>query len=136
MSGVDLSTLIAAMMTRGGPDRIDARNHRHLHEALIRIGHDLPKNELLPVLKGLPDPEVGRRVPGVTRALWNMNMVGALTVFESCEIAEYRAEIGRLKSLADAVEALPEFVRATIYRRAEDWSMSVETDLKKERQAV
>jgi hypothetical protein len=136
MSDVDLTTLIAAMMTGGGPDRIDARDHRPLHEALVRIGQDLPSNGLLPPLKGLPDPEIGRRVPGVTRALWNMNSIGALTVFESPQSAEYHAEVRRLKELAGAVDALPESVRAAIYRRAEDWSMRVATDLKKERQAV
>jgi hypothetical protein len=136
MLGVDLSTLIAAMMASGGPNRIDARDHRHLHEALLRIGQDLPSSGFLPPLKGLPDPEVGRRVPGVTRALWNMNAIGALTVSESHQAAEYRAEFRRIKELSAAVEDLPEFVRTVIYRRAADWSISVATDLKNDRQPV
>lgn len=133
MAGVGLKTLIAALITEGGPEHLDARNHRRLHETLVQLGRDLP-SETLPALSGVPDPEVGLRVRGVTRALWDMHAAGALYMYELGSTAEYRVEFGKVRELAAGAQALPGWIREIIHRRAIDWSIAVETDLKNERQ--
>lgn len=70
MSQLGMSDLVAAMIAAGGPSCTDARDHRHLHAALVRLGEH--GGSALPPLAGRPDADVGLRVHGVTHALWSL----------------------------------------------------------------
>jgi hypothetical protein len=70
------------MLAAGGPACTDARQHRHLHAALVRLGHEVVGSTTFPSLESRPDPEVGLRIAGVTQALWSLVGNGYFRVWE------------------------------------------------------
>lgn len=136
MSAIAMSDLLLAMLASGGPDRLDARDHRRVHEALIGYLSEpmAPKDrELLPALETTPDPEVGVRLRGVTKALWRLHALGFLAAKEYDDHAEFELVF---HERSDVVDALSAEARNKLQRRAEFWSIASETDLKKRRQAA
>ncbi|MDZ5447787.1 hypothetical protein U2F26_34660 [Micromonospora sp. 4G57] len=94
--------LLAALLAAGGPSRLDARDHRRLHEALIAlwIDHELGSADraCLPISNPVPDPEVQLRVSGVTRAIWQLHSWGVLVAEESQGRAEYLVDHSALQA--------------------------------------
>ena len=132
--------LLAALLAAGGPSRLDARDHRRLHEALIALWMDRELGSAdracLPISKPVPDPEVQLRVGGVTRAIWQLHCWGVLVAEQSEGRAEYLVDHSALQARIPSEKALSPNAWSAIHRRAADWNRAVETDLKYERQAV
>ncbi|MFC5996024.1 hypothetical protein ACFQE5_17605 [Pseudonocardia hispaniensis] len=130
--------LLAAMLTCGGPSYFDARDHRRLHESLMALWSDVASDpavcDLLPLQDPVPDPEVRWRFRGVTRALWKLNADRVLLADATVGSAHFKVDQDAAESYAAGCETLPKTAIEAIYRRAADWNISVETDLKKERQ--
>jgi hypothetical protein len=89
-----LSDLIVTIMAAGGVVALPAQNHRRCHEALAEL-HDNKGQEvdrLWARFGGRPqlrrDPDVGRRVEGVTSALWEAVNVGKMRAYEEADGSE------------------------------------------------
>lgn len=132
-----MSELLAAMLTCGGPASFDARDHRRLHESLMALWSDVSSDpatcDLLPLHDPMPDPEVRWRFKGVTAALWTLNASRVLLADVAVGKAQYKVDPDAAESFAEGHETLPVAVLAAIQRRAADWNISVDTDLKKAR---
>lgn len=133
MVAVTVSDLITAMAVSGGPSRFHARNHRPLHEALVYLNDHAGENLLGG--KPVPDPEVGLRVRGVTKALWDLCRTGFLsaegvgqqTYFVVANRSDSRFCLGSMSINAHVARA--------IHLAADRWACS-ETRLKKSRQVA
>lgn len=135
MSVIGMSHLLATMLAAGGPSRLDVRDHRRLHEALAALASE-HRDDLvgyaLPPLDTVPDPEVGVRVRGVTRGLWDLCAAGVLVSSETCGHAEYVVDHDQLES--EAASDLPIEIWSVIAHYAQDWRRALDTDLKNARQ--
>lgn len=119
---VGMSDLLAAMLAAGGPSCIDAREHRHLHAALVGLGKDGLRGAAFPSLDGRPDPDVGLRVSGVTPALWDLVGAGLLRVLERPGGADLMVEGAALPSGRRVLMRLRPTEQAAIYRAAGYWA--------------
>src|SRR5215212_8505496 len=84
-----LSNLIVTIMAAGEVEALPVQNDRRCHEALARL-QESDAQEAAGIwtrFGGRPqlrrDPDVGRRVEGVTYALWEAVEEGRLRVYES-----------------------------------------------------
>lgn len=89
-----LSDLIVTIMAAGEVPALPAQNHRRCHEALAKL-HDNDGQEadrLWARFGGRPllrrDPDVGRRVEGVTPALWEAVNAGKMRAYENADGTE------------------------------------------------
>jgi hypothetical protein len=127
--------LIATMLCSGGPVRMDALNHRNLHRALcsffVEFGH-VADGEI--VLR--PDPEVGVRVPGVTRALWKLCELGVIKATDRRGSAEFTVQPQIATYVAEVSPPLPVDAHRKLQCVAKNWAAAELTDLKKSRHAA
>lgn len=135
MSVIGMSRLLATMLAAGGPSRLDVHDHRRLHETLAMLASEY-RDDLadysLPSLETSPDPEVGVRVRGVTRGLWDLCAAGVLVSSEGCGQAEYVVDHIQLES--QAASDLPVEIWTVLAHYAQDWRRALDTDLKNARQ--
>lgn len=119
-----MSELIAAMIAAGGPTCTDARDHWPLHQALVRLGSDAPESASLPLLRSRPDPEVGRRVHGVTRALWDLVGCGLLCVDNSQDDVRFIVDTAELPRARRGLMRLDPQSQMVVYAAAERWALA------------
>lgn len=117
-----MSELLAAMIAAGGATCTDAREHRHLHAALVRLGKAVEGSRSLPPLSGRPDPDVGLRVEGVTGALWSLVASGVLQVREHVGGADFVVDPNRLPAARRSLMRLGEPDRSAVYSAADFWA--------------
>lgn len=129
-----MSDLVAAMIAAGGPSHTDVNDHRRLHRALVGLGA-AGGSAVLPALVARPDPDVGLRVVGVTRALWQLVESGLLTVQERPGGAELVVDESALPSARHVLMRLPEVERRAVYAAADRWA-SASTSRKKAARAL
>ncbi len=91
MSMRGISDLIVAIMAAGDVDALDARRPRLAHEALVAVAN-AGTPAALAVLRRFgvevtwsPDPDVGRRVEGLTSATWAAVAAGLLEPHENTQ---------------------------------------------------
>ncbi|WP_143030154.1 hypothetical protein [Pseudonocardia oroxyli] len=140
MTRLVMPELLAAMLTCGGPSHFDVRDHRRLHESLVALWSDLADDpaarDLLPLQEPVPDPEVRWRFRGVTAALWKLNADRVLLTESAPGGAHFKVDHDAAECAAAGHESLPSTTKEAVHRRAVDWSIAVETDLKKARHSV
>ncbi len=122
MSSLDMSELVAAMISAGGPSCTDAREHRHLHAALLRLGETAGASAALPSLIGRPDADVGLRVHGVTHALWSLVAAGLLKVQERAGATDFVVNAAEMPAARRALMRLSERDRHAVYLAADFWA--------------
>lgn len=116
-----MSDLVAAMIAAGGPSCTDARDHRHLHAALVHLG-ERAGGSALPPLAGRPDADVGLRVHGVTHALWSLVGAGLLRVQERPGGADLIVDPAEVPAARRVLMRLSEQDRRAVYRAADFWA--------------
>jgi hypothetical protein len=136
MSVIRMSDLVSVMIASEGPRQLDARDHRRLHEALIRLADAVEPEAGLPSFQVVPDSEVGLRVQGVTRALWDLCTDGLLAVFEWPKGAQFVVRPERLPFVRQNVMLFQPEVQREIFLASKQWAHAVSTDLKKARIAA
>lgn len=119
-----MSDLVAAMIAAGGPGCTDARDHRTLHAALVRLGEATAGSPSLPAMSRRPDPDVGLRVEGVTRAVWALVASGLLQVRERAGGATLVVACDALPEARRILMLLPDRDRTAIYAAADFWARS------------
>jgi hypothetical protein len=110
MSNEGLTRLVVSLMVAGRVAAVDAAQPADAHAAVLRTVR-LPGGELLPTFFGtevraVPDPSVGLRVVGLTRALWGAVGQGwlrpygyeglALLMLSAAAARDLEAEMSRL----------------------------------------
>lgn len=128
MSEKGLSHLLATIMAAGNVPALDARDHRLAHEALRSLSSSegpaarsaLKRFGVEPV--SVSDPEVGRRVPGVTVALWDAAQGGLLVAEEFGFVAEFRVNPARVAALRSALLGMPPEEARVLYRTGAAWA--------------
>lgn len=119
------------MAANGGPREFDARDHVSLHEALIFLLQAADEDDVTDVTI-TPDPEVGRRVSGVTRALWSLVSAGQICVAGSPTRPTF---VPSVESNMELWLRLRPKTQKAIYFAAQRWATS-ETFLKNCRHAA
>lgn len=126
--------LIATILCSGGPRWIDARDHRNLHRALRTFLVDCGPQVGRTGVAFRPDPDVGLRVPGVTKALWELCARGLITATDEPGAARFFVQPEMANYVAQINSSLPDAVRTKLQCVAMNWAASEATDLKKSRQ--
>jgi hypothetical protein len=128
MSVQGLSLLVASIMAVGDVAALDARDPRLAHRALVELDQaDTPAARAVlsrfgVIVRAVPDPEVGLRVAGLTRATWDAVAAGTLTAHEDGPVAWFcmpRQERARLRR---TVDRLPITERDCLYRVGAAWA--------------
>lgn len=126
MSERGISNLLTTIMAAGGVRRLDARDHRQAHAALRRLLESEDGRAVLSAfdvnMDWRPDPEVGIRVPGVTKALWEAVGDGGLVVDEDGVSAEFVLADHRTASLRRELSRLPAGFASAIHRTGTAWA--------------
>jgi len=122
MSSLGMSDLVAAMVAAGGPSCTDAREHWQLHAALVGLGERAVGSSALPPLAGSPDPDVGLRVEGVTRALWSLVGSGLFRVEERQGGADLIVQPDGLPAARRVLMRLGDADRDAVYLAANFWA--------------
>lgn len=128
MSVTGLSLLLASIMAAGDVPALDSRDPRLAHRALVRLdreGSSASRAVLARfgvAVRARPDPDVGLRVRGMTRATWDAVAAGLLTPHEDGPLAWFALEERERERLLRMVDRLPEAERACLYRVGADWA--------------
>ena len=122
MSVTGMSDLLTAMFAASGVGWLDALDHRPLHTALVDLGVLARHDRHLPNLQGIPDPEVGRRVRGVTPALWSLVGEGLLTVVGTADQPLFAISDDARARGFDVTRRLAPASQAAVYRAVEGWA--------------
>ena len=125
-------------MAAGRVAALDAQDPRLAHEALARLSStDSVSAESVLRRFGVnihtrPDPEVGRRVSGLTRATWEAVSAGDLTPLEIGHQAWYVLKSQAITRADRMMRTLPEDEAACLYEVGAAWaarSTSLKNDL-------
>lgn len=136
MSALGMSSLVSAMVAAGGPCRIDVRDHRHLHAALLSLSSDTGRSERFPALVGHPDAEVGLRVHGVTSALWSLTGSGFFNIERRDQGASFVACEEATPAALRELMRLSHSEREAVCRAAAVWAAADSTSRKKRDRAM
>lgn len=138
MSVLGMSDLVASMVASADVSRIDVRDHSSLHAALVHIKEQraADPSRHLPDLEVRPDPEVGRRVDGVTKALWALVAAGVLRPVEEGARAWFVVEPERNAMGRRAVMRLDDSERLLLQEAAAIWATALDTSRKNERNSA
>lgn len=120
--------LLASIMAAGDVPALDARDPRLAHRALVRLdvegsaGSRALLGRFGVTVGAKPDPDVGLRVRGMTRATWDAVAAGVLTPHEDGPGAWFSLSPRERARLLRMVDRLPEEERACVYRVGADWA--------------
>ena len=122
-----IAPLLRLIIAAGGPQLFDAREQWPLHRGLAALAARLQELPLqmsapLPELTFRPDPDVGRRAAGVTRALWDMTGSGDLVVATGHGHAQFRVQPTWLPTARQELMQLEPAVAEAIYLAARCWA--------------
>jgi hypothetical protein len=136
----ELAPLLRLLIAAGGPRRFDAREQWPLHRGLVVLATRLSKVQTtgwpgMPELSFRPDPDVGKRAAGVTRALWNLAATGDLAVTAQRGRALFEVEQAWLPTARTDLMHLDPSVAEAIYIAATCWAAAAATSEKKFRTA-
>lgn len=128
MSMQGLSDLVVTIMTAGDVAALDALDPRAAHEALLALhgANEMGAEDLLKRfrirIESCPDPDVGRRVTGLTRALWDGVNAGMLEAVEDGHRAWYApSSRGRMVAQRE-LGRLPADAATAVYRVGAAWA--------------
>lgn len=128
MSVQGLSLLLASIMAAGNVAALDARDPRLAHRALVqleRTGSPATRSVLVrfgATVRANPDPEVGLRVCGMTRATWDAVAAGVLVAHEDGSASWFDMPDRERARLVRMVDRLPAAERDYLYRVGADWA--------------
>lgn len=129
MSIQGLSNLVTSIMAAGAIDALPARDHRSCHRALVRLLEDESDaaSAIWASAGGRPsttrDPSVGRRVKGVTPAVWVAVNEGRLVVREpDSEDARFELAATARRAACRNLMRLPAEQAELIYETAMTWA--------------
>jgi hypothetical protein len=130
MSEIGLSHLLATMMAAGDVPALDARDHRLAHRAVVQIinsptqaaGSILTRYGIHPHVSA--DPDVRKRVKGLTQAIWDATSEQLLLVREDGRTAEFYVNPSHRARLRRHLVRLPAAEAELIYRIGADWAAS------------
>lgn len=123
-----LSLLLASIMAAGDVPTLDAHDPWLAHRALVDLEQDgAPAARSLlarfrVTVRAEPDPDVGLRVRGLTRATWEAVSTGTLIAHEDGTRAWFDLPIHERERLAQLVGRLPAGERHCIYRVGAAWA--------------
>lgn len=135
MSVNGLSSLIVTIMAAGRVDALDATDPRLAHEALVRLStaRSAAAQSVLRrfgvVIHTRADPEVGRRVAGLTRATWDAVSAGDLAPQQSGHRAWFALKRSGDVRAQRLIRGLPAEEAACLHEVGAFWA-SRSTDLK------
>ena len=140
MSVRGLSNLVVTIMAAGGVEALPAHDQRHLHRALTALDSDDDReiDRLWARFGGRrsskPDPAVGRRIEGVTPALWEAVDQGLLSAVEYADgSGAYVLSRDVATAARQRLMHLPAAEAAAVHRAAVAWAS---TDRKKRARAA
>src|SRR5689334_14967389 len=121
-----LVPLLRLLIAAGGPRSFDAREQWPLHRCLTILASRLNSLEPsfiagMPDLSFKPDPDVGMRAAGVTRALWNLTAAGDLSVVAQHGRTQFSVEPTWLSAAHSDLMQLKQPVADAIYVAATCW---------------
>lgn len=125
-----LSRLLASIMVAGEVVALDARDPRLAHRALIDLGYagtDASKSLLSRFgvsVHGKPDPDVGLRVQGLTRASWEAVADGTFNVYAEGNSAWFELSDVGLWHLSALLDRLPVAESRCLYGVGAEWAFS------------
>lgn len=128
MSLNGLSELVVTIMAAGHVSALDAKNPRLAHEAIARLDDagSLTSRSLLDhfgvQVVSQPDPDVGLRVSGLTRALWDAVSQGYLRTHEDGTAAWFILEETALPAINRRMGKLPSGETECLQRVGADWA--------------
>jgi hypothetical protein len=136
-----VAQLLRLMIAAGGPQLFDAREQWPLHRGLTVLAarlQELPSETAvsLPELAFRPDPDVGRRAAGVTRALWEMTGSGDLVVTALHGHALFHVKPAWLPTARQELMRLEPAVAEAIYLAATCWAAAASMSAKNARSPV
>lgn len=123
-----LSLLLASIMAAGSVPALDARDPRLGHRALVQLDRAGSSASMAVLarfrvtVRAKPDPDVGVRVRGMTRATWDAVASGVLEAHEDGPRAWFDMPDRQRKRLMRMVDRLPAAERDCIYRVGADWA--------------
>lgn len=130
MSLRGLSDLLVAIMAAGDVEALDARDSRLAHRAITTLAQR-GAPEALAVLARFavavtttPDPEVGLRVAGLTRATWQAVADGLLEPHEEGHRAWYTVPDDARRSLRRQLSRWSPLEAEALYRVGADWAIA------------
>jgi hypothetical protein len=131
----ELAPLLRLLIAAGGPQRFDAREQWPLHRSLVVLANRLSKLQAsswegMPELSFRPDPDVGTRAAGVTRALWNLAAAGDLAVTAQQGRALFEVEPAWLPTAQTDLMHLDPTVAEAFYFAATCWAAKTATSEK------
>ena len=125
-----LARLLASIMAAGNVTALDPHDPRLAHRAVLKIGRaGTPSAKALLARFGItvtanPDPEVGLRVRGMTRATWEAVSAGVLVPFDTGSSAQFTLPDCERTRLALMIDRLPLDEQECLYRSGADWASS------------
>lgn len=128
MSVQGLSLLLVSIMAAGDVPVLDARDPRLAHRALVQLDRasDPATRDVLArfgvKVRVQPDPDVGLRVQGITRATWDSVAAGVLTAHEDGPRAWFDMPSRERDRLVRMLDRLPASERHCLYRVGADWA--------------
>lgn len=124
MTAAGVQELVVALMTVGGPRSISATDHRKLHESLVYLDSCSSGEGKSVPLRLSPDPDVGIRVHGVTKALWSLVHEGVLSVSHIDYSPWFVVNDDRLPSSTALAALFSRRVWHNIHLAAQRWATS------------
>lgn len=128
----ELAATLRLMIAAGGPRYFDAREQWPLHRGLALLasrldGLNLQHHHCLPRLSFTPDPDVGMRAAGVTRALWNLTATGELAVTHEHGRAQFEVDPAWLPTVRADLMKLDPALSQAFYLAATCWAAAAAT---------
>ena len=124
-----LSSLVTAIMAAGDVAMLDARDPRLAHRAVVDLdrtgtpGAKAVLRRFAVEIKAKPDPEVGLRVSGLTRATWDAVVQGSLAPVEEGYRAWYILLECERTRLQHMIHQLPAGEAECLYRVGAAWAL-------------
>lgn len=136
--GDGLVPLLRLLIAAGGPRHFDVREQWPLHRGLSVLARRLDTLKPgfiagMPELSFKPDPDVGMRAAGVTRALWNLTAAGELAVTDQHGRTQFEVEPAWLPTAQTDLMQLAPPVAEAIYVAATCWAAAAATSEKNTR---